>query len=235
MNKLPFLLFLAACGGATADATVTPDTPAPRATAAATADPAPSDATHDELCLVLHFKREYARAMTECAAACDESAKDSCKILGAMYENGEGTPADAARAATLYAKACKLGNSSACETHAPPAAASSGGVHFSVGSIEADGVVLTDLACNDVQGGLAGGLFGGIALAAGFKSRKAQLDACAPRGTTTHVEWAGAGGRMTHVKARGASPAIDRCVERALAGAPSTITGSCSTNVRHGR
>jgi hypothetical protein len=116
----------------------------------------------------------------------------------------------------------------------PPAPPSDeGGAHLSIGSIEADGVRLADLSCDHVEGGVGGGIFGGIALAAGFKSRKAQLDACGAK-ADARVAWTGAGGAMTHVKATGASALVNRCVESALDGAPSTITGACSATVRLG-
>ncbi len=72
---------------------------------------------------------------------------------------------------------------------APPPTASTtagdeGGTHLSIGSIDADGVRLADLSCDHVQGGVAGGIFGGIALAAGFKTRKTKLGACS---ATVHL------------------------------------------------
>lgn len=45
---------------------------------------------------------------------CDEKAPVNCVRLGFKYEVGAGVTADQARAARLYAKACKLGESSGC-------------------------------------------------------------------------------------------------------------------------
>ncbi|HEX4517330.1 MAG TPA: hypothetical protein VH054_27480, partial [Polyangiaceae bacterium] len=67
----------------------------------------------DDMCLVNHFGGEYGPALRECSAACDASMKDSCKVLGDMYERGEGVTADASRADALHDKACRLGNTKA--------------------------------------------------------------------------------------------------------------------------
>jgi len=141
---------------------------------------------------------------------------------------------DASRAELLHAKACRLGDTKACVSAPPPQAMSSSqatSAHLSVGSIEADGIKLANLSCDHIEGGIGGGIFGAIALAAGFKTRKAELDACGAH-ADEHVEWTGAHGAMTHLKATGGSVAINRCVEHALDGAPSTITGTCSAVVR---
>ena len=186
---------------------------------------------NDDYCLADHFKGTYAAALRECAVACDASMKDSCKILGDMYERGEGVTADASHAAELHAQACRLGDAKSCAP--PPSATASGGAnaHVSVGSIEADGIKLADLSCDHIEGGLGGGLFGAIALVGGFKMRKAELDACGAH-ADEKVAWTGAHGTMTRLHAAGGSVAVNRCVERALDGAPSTITGTCSAVVR---
>lgn len=189
---------------------------------------APND--DDAECLAYHFKGDYAPALRECTASCNASLKDACKVLGDMYERGEGVTADASRAETLHAKACKLGDTKSCVASAPPPSAAMS-AHFSVGNIEADGIKLASLSCDHVEGGLGGGLFGAIALIGGFKMRKAELDACGAH-ADEHVEWTGSNGTMTHLHASGGSVAVNRCVERALAGAPSTITGTCSAIVR---
>jgi hypothetical protein len=192
----------------------------------------------DDYCLAEHFggtAEAYSKALPDCTAACDASQKDSCKILGDMYERGEGVAVDPSRASMLHAKACRLGNDKACISAPPPASTASasagGNAHISVGSIEADGIKLANLSCDHIEGGIPGGLFGAIALVGGFKMRKAELDACGAHSDET-VAWTGAHGAMTHLKATGGSVAVNRCVERALDGAPSTITGQCSAIVR---
>jgi len=185
--------------------------------------------TDDDMCLVHNFKGDYPLAVRECAAACDASMKDSCKVLGDLYEHGNGVAVDGERASFFHAKACRLGNDKACMPATPPRSEAS--AHMSVGSIEADGIKLADLSCDHIEGGLGGGIFGAIALVGGFKMRKAQLDACGAH-ADEKVAWTGAQGTMTHVHATGGSLAVNRCVERALDGAPSTITGTCSATVR---
>ena len=189
----------------------------------------------DDMCLVHHFKGDYSLALRECTSACNASMKDSCKVLGDMYERGEGVTADASRASALHARACNLGDTKSCAPAAPPpstsASIASGNAHMSVGSIEADGIKLADLSCDHIEGGLGGGIFGAIALAAGFKQRKAELDACGAH-ADEKVAWTGAHGTMTHLHASGGTVAVNRCVEHALDGAPSTITGTCSAVVR---
>jgi hypothetical protein len=188
----------------------------------------------DDMCLVHHFKGDYSLAVRECSAACEALMKDSCKVLGDMYERGEGVTADASSATLLHTKACRLGNAQSCVPAAPPPSQQvthEASAHMSVGSIEADGIKLADLSCDHIEGGLGGGIFGAIALVGGFKQRKAELDACGAR-ADEHVEWTGTHGTMTRLHASGGTVAINRCVERALDGAPSTITGTCSAIVR---
>jgi len=233
--------FLFACSlvvVACAENTETASVASPTNTSSAS-EPTSND---DDMCLVHHFKGDYSLALRECTAACTASMKDSCKVLGDMYERGEGVTADASRAELLHAKACRLGDTKACVSAPPPqtlssssstqtASAGGGNAHLSIGSIEADGIKLANLSCDHIEGGVPGGLFGAIALVAGFKTHKAELDACGAR-ADEHVEWIGAHGTMTHLHASGGSVAINRCVERALDGAPSTITGTCSAVVR---
>ena len=123
------------------------------------------------------------------------------------------------------------------ESPPPPAATAPpdvDGVNLTMSKIEADVLVLEDLTCK-VDGGLASGLLGGLALVAGMKTRKTQLDACSPSAIETRVKWVSAGGRMTHVRAGGASARVNECVERALTGAPSPADATCAATVHHGR
>jgi hypothetical protein len=220
--------FLVACASSNENAYVgSPSTTSSNATA-----------NDDVMCLVHHFGGEYGPALRECSAACDASMKDSCKVLGDMYERGEGVTADTSRADALHDKACRLGSAKACallaapvQMSAQPASTQAANAHISVGSIEADGIKLSNLSCDHIEGGIGGGLFGAIALVGGFKMRKAELDACGAHGDE-HVAWTGANGAMTHLQATGGTIAANRCVERALTGAPSTITGTCSAVVR---
>lgn len=100
-------------------------------------------------------------------------------------------------------------------------------------SMTVDGVELSDIACH-TQGEGLGGFFGGLAVGAGFKARKAQLDACSKSPVETRVKWIGAGGRMTQIHASGGRASVNRCVERALRGAVATTSGPCAATVKHG-
>ena len=107
------------------------------------------------------------------------------------------------------------------------------GANLHIDSVNVDGVQLKDVACKTSGGGF-GGLFGSLAIGAGFKERKAKLQACAPKAVESRVAWKSANNRMTDLHVTGNSPAINRCVERALAGAPSTVAGVCAATVVHG-
>ncbi len=120
---------------------------------------------------------------------------------------------------------------------APPAAEPDEveGANLRMSGMTADGVQLSNIQCR-TEGGAVGGLFGGLTVAAGFKARKAQLDACAPKGgAETRVTWTATGGHMTRVKASGPDAKVNRCVERTLTSAPAVLEGACAATVRHGK
>src|SRR5678816_4683642 len=97
--------FLVACASSNENASVA--SPSTTSSNAPTSD-------DDDMCLVHHFKGDYAPALRECTSACNASMKDSCKVLGDMYERGEGVTMGASRADTLHAKACRLGDTKSC-------------------------------------------------------------------------------------------------------------------------
>ena len=158
-----------------------------------------------------------------------------------------------------YSNGCSLGDDAGCEamkkeTARPPSetrAASAAqvgpldapakegpsdveGANLHMTGMNVDGIALDDVACK-LQDPNVGGILGGIVLGAGFKSKKAALDGCSKGVTTrTRVRWTGQGGRMTNIKAAGKDAATNRCVERALTGAVSTVSGSCAATVTHG-
>ncbi len=230
LRLLAFTFLVAACAAPVEEKSVA----APTQTTAVAND--------DDLCLAHHFKGDFATALPECTSACSASSKDACFVLGRMYDGAEGVTRDAHRAQTLYAKSCSLGGKNACdlvatESAAPPTSTPAthhleptGGAVMSASKIEADGIVLTSLTCSSASGGA--GLFGVLTLAGGFTSRKAQLAACGAK-ADTRVEWQGAGGRMTHVRASGGGPASNRCVERALTDAPTTLDATCGATLHH--
>lgn len=89
---------------------------------------------------------------------------------------------------------------------------------------------------HDDGGGGLGGLFGGVAIGTAFKARKGKLDACSPKAKTeARVTWTGSGGKVTNVAATAADPKVAKCVERALAGAPSIVSGVCAATVHVGK
>lgn len=109
------------------------------------------------------------------------------------------------------------------------------GANLRIRSITVDGVALSDVACH-LEGGGVGGFLAGMMVGAGFKERRTQLDACSKQEVAhTRVAWLGQGGTMTRVKASGSSAAVNQCVERALTGAPSTVSGACAATVSHGK
>jgi len=116
---------------------------------------------------------------------------------------------------------------------APPVAEPAGGdADITIGSMEADGVRLENVACK-VDGPM--GLLGSMMIAAGFAKRRAQLDACAHgKALRTTVAWTAAGGAMGKVKADGPDAGAARCVERALAGAPAPFPARCTGTLVQG-
>jgi hypothetical protein len=102
-----------------------------------------------------------------------------------------------------------------------------------MGSLEADGVRLERVSCK-VDSGL--GLIGAVVLAAGFSKRRSQLDACAPNALArTSVAWTASGGAIAKVTAGGPDAKINRCVEKALLGAPAPMPASCVATLVHGK
>lgn len=182
-----------------------------------------------------------------------DAAKTACSTRGAYGDNralrAEACLAlrdllpktdDDARLADRATKvACGLGNTDACDASreaAQKARATDdvGGATLRMGRMSVDGLVLSDIACRTTDNGL-GGLFGGIAVGAGFKAKKAALDACSKSVVTTRVKWSGVGGKMKDITASGPDPKVNKCVERALAGAVSTTSGVCAATVEHGK
>lgn len=52
--------------------------------------------------------------VSECSQQCDKGNPQSCAVLGYMYEKGDGTKEDAAKAAVAYKKACDASNLDGC-------------------------------------------------------------------------------------------------------------------------
>jgi TPR repeat protein len=53
-------------------------------------------------------------ALAKADEACQSGEADACVALAFLYDNGRGAPADKARAASSFARACSLGNNQGC-------------------------------------------------------------------------------------------------------------------------
>lgn len=60
-------------------------------------------------------KGAYDKALKLFKTGCDADAKNACGLLGVLYRDGKGVPADTAKARTLMDKACRLGSSMSCK------------------------------------------------------------------------------------------------------------------------
>ncbi|CZE46155.1 tetratricopeptide repeat protein [Campylobacter geochelonis] len=58
---------------------------------------------------------EYDEAFKTFSKACDNNSSYSCLNLAVLYDNGNGVKKDIKKATSLFAKACKLGDRSACQ------------------------------------------------------------------------------------------------------------------------
>lgn len=178
--------------------------------------------------------------------ACKAKLPVGCVLYGLFARDGLGTTKDLDAARASFHQACAAGNEDGCrgEEEMKPAASATAsgagandieGADLTMSGLDADGVKLRDIACRTGGAGL-GGLFGGITVAAGFKARKAKLDACSPKAVVeTRVKWTSNGGRMGQVHALGKNAAMNACIEKALAGAVSTMPGVCAATVVHGK
>jgi hypothetical protein len=102
-----------------------------------------------------------------------------------------------------------------------------------MGSLEADGVRLERVSCK-VDGAV--GLVGAVVLAVGFSKRRSQLEACAPNALArTSVAWTARGAAIAKVTATGPDAKINRCVEKALLGAPAAMPAICVATLVHGK
>lgn len=204
----------------------------------------------------VHMTR--ARGVETASAAETNAAKVGCEVGGRpsgrkvrgeaclAYGQTRERAQDSTGARRAYHDGCELGNDEACAAmktvpdSARVADATKGpedvpGANLSMASMDVDGLTLKDIACRTEGGGI-GGLFGGIALGAGFKAKKAQLDACSPNAAKeTRVRWTGVSGRMTKVEASGPDAKTNKCVERALTNAVATTSGLCAATVVHGK
>jgi len=164
---------------------------------------------------------------------------ESCFLAGVAARDGKGRDEDAGEAEQRFDEGCQLGHEGACSARDKLRESRDRnklpGANLNIDSVTVNDVEVKALSCK-TQGSGLGGLFGSLTLTAGFGERKAQLDACAPDGKTeTTVHWHQRGGRITKVKAEGPNADRNKCVERALQGAPATQDAECKGTVTHGK
>ena len=58
--------------------------------------------------------KEYDKAFEPLKKACDSDIADGCRMLGALYADGDGVEKDFSKAAELFKKACDGGNMRGC-------------------------------------------------------------------------------------------------------------------------
>jgi len=177
------------------------------------------------------------------AAAADQACKKreplGCLVLGLLKRDGAGTPPDPAGAKAAFHTACAGGRTEGCSaeedvTMHQEAVARGGGARgtMTAGSVTVDGQTLRGLSCDMASGGPLGML----AVSAGLRARKTQLDACAAGGETeTKVVLHARSGRFAAVEAKGKSAGIGKCVERALVNQRAPFDGTCSATIVHGK
>jgi hypothetical protein len=163
----------------------------------------------------------------------------ACAIWGKALQDGIGVDKDPDRALSAFTEGCQVGESTACQgakeiQEQKDAATGVPGANMRVGRITTDGVTVEDIACKSEGGGL-GGLLGSLVLGKPFADRKARLDACVKSRHKTRVRWTAANGRMTNVEVISGDNPANRCIERAMSGAPATVVGVCAASVEIGK
>jgi TPR repeat protein len=162
----------------------------------------------------------------------------ACAKWGAMLRDGRGTDVDPDRALRAFEDGCKLGSDTACafakdlETDQQKrTVATSGGngvadANFTIGRLTANGVVVEDVSCHAAEGAAA------LAIGKPFADKKKALDACTKgKPHKARVRWTSASGRMSDVKVVSGDDPSNRCIEKALKGAKSTVAGTCVASV----
>ena len=60
--------------------------------------------------------KEYDKAFEPLKKACDSDIADGCRMLGALYADGNGVEKDFSKAAELFKKACDGGDMNGCRS-----------------------------------------------------------------------------------------------------------------------
>jgi len=186
--------------------------------------------------IAAYAAKEYDKARVMAETRCTDSVSGGCGLLGVMYAQGKGAPADLERAKSLLDKGCKGGDKEACGNLAKVDAAVAQsrlasvlpveGANVSIGSISVDGLAASDLKCRrDGGGGLFGGAMGAIS---GISKRKSKLMKCAKAPEDVRVRWEAARGKIKTVEVKASTPKVEACVKKAVKGASAAFGGTCA-------
>lgn len=117
-----------------------------------------------------------------------------------------------------------------------PAESDVPGANITMGRMEADGVVTTNIECKSDGGGGGLGLLGAVLVTAWISPQKKALDACAPSGQSaeTRIIWTAKGGKMVAIEAKGDAK-VKACVEKALRPGKPVFDGKCAATVAYGK
>jgi hypothetical protein len=106
------------------------------------------------------------------------------------------------------------------------------GANLTVGSLTADGLELKDVVCK-TEGRV--GLLGTLVVVSGLSKQKDKLDACHKGQIETQVHFWQSSGKISKAEALGADAKVNKCVEKAVIGAPSSMDSECFATIIHGK
>jgi TPR repeat protein len=181
---------------------------------------------------VLHLTGELgpdgpSKAVSLFEAGCRLDEPESCFNLGVVLAKGQGVAPDEAAAVTAMSRACELGDADGCAAAEDLAAAADpnavASANIRMGSIEVDGMVLTNLECR----ASGGGLFGTLALLATLGENKKAFDKCAPKGAAPTVRWDFTDSKTEVLAVEDPSSKVAACVEKVMKKIPATMPAQC--------
>jgi hypothetical protein len=126
----------------------------------------------------------------------------------------------------------KEAEAKAAEEAAKKAAGPLPDANLTIGAITSDGLSLKDIACK-TEGRV--GLLGTLVVVGGLSKRKDKLDACHKGETETQVHFWQSGGKISKAEALGPDAKVNKCVEKAVLGAPSSMDSECFATIIHGK
>lgn len=172
---------------------------------------------------------ENERAAGYFGRACDGQQPAGCLRLGIATLRGHGTSPDVQVAKDLFDRACTAGDADGCAA-AQQLARGKGrrdleiALTSSAPTLAMGGLRVHDLVCRMPE-------VGPMALAEAVEAvaaHKAGLDACAPQGMASEVQWSWKGRRAAQVKVRGGGPKVEACVRKSVERARAELSGSCA-------